>query len=99
MSIDRQPAVAGSFYPANPAILCRQYETPRRLDRATTQAIEPLDPAALDHDAACGATPLAGLLVAARHDGMHVRTLDLRNSGDTAGPHDHVVGYGAYVVF
>ncbi|MEJ2529682.1 MAG: AmmeMemoRadiSam system protein B, partial [Gammaproteobacteria bacterium] len=25
-----------------------------------------------------------------------VTTLDLRNSGDTAGSHDRVVGYGAY---
>ena len=27
---------------------------------------------------------------------MHVRTLDLRNSGDTAGDKHRVVGYGAY---
>ncbi|WP_295392930.1 AmmeMemoRadiSam system protein B [uncultured Thiodictyon sp.] len=75
------------------------YETARRHDAATTQAIERLDPAALDHHAACGATPLAGLLVAARGHGMQVRALDLRNSGDTAGSHDQVVGYGAYVFF
>ena len=75
------------------------YATATRLDRETTRAIEHLEPAALDHHAACGATPLAGLLVAARRRGMQVRTLDLRNSGDTAGPRDQVVGYGAYAVF
>ncbi|WP_295432859.1 AmmeMemoRadiSam system protein B [uncultured Thiodictyon sp.] len=75
------------------------YATATRLDRATTRAIEHLEPAALDHHAACGATPLAGLLVAARRRAMQVRTLDLRNSGDTAGPRDQVVGYGAYAVF
>jgi hypothetical protein len=29
---------------------------------------------------------------------MGVKTLDLRNSGDTAGPRDRVVGYGAMVL-
>jgi AmmeMemoRadiSam system protein B len=40
--------------------------------------------------------PVRGLLVAARLHGLTARTLDLRNSGDTAGPRDRVVGYGAY---
>ena len=30
---------------------------------------------------------------------MNVRTLDLRNSGDTAGTRDQVVGYGSYAVY
>jgi len=75
------------------------YATATRVDRETTRAIEQLEPAGLDHHGACGATPVAGLLVAARRRGMQVRTLDLRNSGDTAGTRDRVVGYGAYVVF
>ena len=75
------------------------YATAQRADQATTQAIEHLEPASLDHDGACGATPMAGLLLAARRRGLSVRTLDLRNSGDTAGPRDRVVGYGAYAVF
>ena len=29
--------------------------------------------------------------------GLHAHTIDLRNSGDTAGPRDQVVGYGAYL--
>ena len=47
----------------------------------------------LDHDQACGATPINGLLrVAARH-GVEPHLLDLRNSGDTAGDRARVVGY------
>jgi AmmeMemoRadiSam system protein B len=50
-----------------------------------------------DQDA-CGAYPLRGLLLATQRLDMDVRLLDLRNSGDTAGPHDRVVGYGAFTV-
>ena len=31
-----------------------------------------------------------------RQERLGARTIDLRNSGDTAGPRDRVVGYGAY---
>ncbi|HKO10182.1 MAG TPA: AmmeMemoRadiSam system protein B, partial [Alphaproteobacteria bacterium] len=48
-------------------------------------------------DDACGRIPIAGLLKVARARGLKARTLDLRNSGDTAGPKNEVVGYGAYV--
>jgi AmmeMemoRadiSam system protein B len=75
------------------------YATASRIDRKTTRVIEHLEPESLDHQGACGATPIAGLLLAARHRGLQVRTLDLRNSGDTAGTRDQVVGYGAYVFF
>jgi AmmeMemoRadiSam system protein B len=50
----------------------------------------------LTHDQACGATPINGLLLSARGREMHTRLLDLRNSGDTAGEKDRVVGYGAF---
>lgn len=75
------------------------YETARRTDRRTTDAIERLDPQSLDHHAACGCIPLCGLLLQARRLGLVERTLDLRNSGDTAGPRDRVVGYGAYAFY
>lgn len=74
----------------------RSYEQARRMDAATCSAIEKLDANALDHEGACGATPVAGLLVAAKRRGMAVGTLDLRNSGDTAGDRRQVVGYGAW---
>ncbi len=36
------------------------------------------------------------MLAASRSRGLNARTLDLRNSGDTAGHRDSVVGYGAF---
>lgn len=74
------------------------YDTAVRLDRATAAAIETGDAELIGDRDACGAYPLRGLLIAARRRGLHVRTVDLRNSGDTAGPRDRVVGYGAFLV-
>ena len=74
------------------------YHTAQRMDRATSQAIEDLQPERIDYEQACGRTPVGGLLLAARARGLHADTLDLRNSGDTAGPRDQVVGYGAYAI-
>ena len=51
----------------------------------------------LESQDACGCVPVRGLLEAARRHGLGAETIDLRNSGDTAGPRDEVVGYGAYV--
>lgn len=73
------------------------YEQAKAADGYTRDAIEALDPARIDHDGACGATPVGGLLLAARRHALKVATLDLRNSGDTAGDPDAVVGYGAWL--
>ena len=73
------------------------YDSARVQDSATCRRIEQLD-TNIGHDDACGATPLRGLLLAARHRGLSVRTLDLRNSGDTEGDRDFVVGYGAWML-
>lgn len=73
------------------------YETARRLDAATTRAIEHLDVDKLGAGSACGRVPLRGLLLAARRHGLEATAIDVRNSGDTAGPREEVVGYGAYV--
>lgn len=53
----------------------------------------------IGHDEACGATPLNGLLLAARRHGLTARLVDLCNSGDTAGDRRRVVGYGAFAFF
>jgi len=74
------------------------YATARAMDRATSDAIEALDPGRMDFDDACGRIPVSGLLRVAGRLGLSARCVDLRNSGDTAGPKDRVVGYGAYVV-
>lgn len=75
------------------------YATARQLDAATCASIEALDPAALRWEQACGRVPLMGLLTLARRRGLAVETLDLRNSGDTAGDRRRVVGYGAWALF
>ena len=62
--------------------------------RAARQILD-LDPT-LNHQQACGATPINGLLLVARHHMLHGKLLDLRNSGDTAGDKARVVGYGAF---
>ncbi len=72
------------------------YTSARRMDSATSQAIEQLNPQAIDLHQACGRNPINGLLMAARHHHLNVKILDVRNSGDTAGSRDRVVGYGAY---
>ncbi|HWX19279.1 MAG TPA: AmmeMemoRadiSam system protein B [Candidatus Binatia bacterium] len=73
------------------------YETARQLDRATADAIEALKPEILAEDAACGVVPIRGLLRVASGHGLRARAVDLRNSGDTSGPREQVVGYGAFV--
>ena len=70
------------------------YADAAAVDRAAVDRILALD-AALDHEAACGATPINGLLRVARRHALVPRLLDLRNSGDTAGDRSRVVGYCA----
>ncbi len=72
-------------------------QSARRLDQATAKAIEALKPAGVGEEHACGRIPIRGLLQVARQHGLRARTIDLRTSGDTAGPRDQVVGYGAFV--
>jgi hypothetical protein len=74
------------------------YEAARRLDRRTSDAIEALAPEAIGERDACGRVPLRGLLAWARARHLACELLDLRNSGDTAGPPERVVGYGAYAL-
>ncbi len=74
------------------------YATARRIDAATSRVIEALRSEDLSPEQACGYYPLCGLLYVARQQGLQVTTVDLRNSGDTAGPRHQVVGYGAYVL-
>ena len=74
----------------------QDYATAQRMDAATARAIETLQPEDIRYEDACGRVPIQGLLLAARRRGLRARTLDVRNSGDTAGPRDAVVGYGAW---
>ena len=73
------------------------YDTARAIDARTTARIEARE-ATLHGEDACGAYAVNGLLLAATSHGLQVRTLDTRNSGDTAGDKSRVVGYGAYAI-
>jgi len=72
------------------------YATARQMDLATSVAIEKLRLEDIGHESACGRIAVNGLLYFARQHGFAARTLDLRNSGDTSGRKDRVVGYGSY---
>jgi len=67
-------------------------------DRRTAEAIVARAVARIGDRDACGARSVRGLLEVARRRGLGVRLVDLRSSGDTAGPQDRVVGYGAFTV-
>jgi AmmeMemoRadiSam system protein B/AmmeMemoRadiSam system protein A len=73
------------------------YDRAREIDHGTVQAILDFDPE-ISHDQACGATPISGLLLAAKGKGLSPRLLDYRNSGDTAGDKRRVVGYASFAL-
>jgi AmmeMemoRadiSam system protein B len=72
------------------------YDTANRRDRATCAAIAALALERLEEGSACGRLAIAGLLATVRRHRLRAHRLDLRNSGDTAGPRDEVVGYAAF---
>lgn len=71
------------------------YAEARRLDHETAVAILALA-SSLDHEQACGATPINGLARCALRRGLKAELIDLRNSGDTAGDKTRVVGYASF---
>ena len=75
------------------------YETAAKTDNKTTQLIENFDYEHIGSKQACGCMPMRGLLKLAQEKNMSIQTVDVRNSGDTAGTKDRVVGYGAYALF
>ncbi len=76
-----------------------QYQDAKDIDADTTRLIEAMDYQHIGPEQACGCMPMRGLLKLAKQKNMQLHTLDLRNSGDTAGPRDRVVGYGAYALY
>lgn len=74
------------------------YDTARIHDSRTAEAIEALDEAAIGPDEACGHLAIRGALIECKRRGLAVERVDLRNSGDTAGNKQNVVGYGAWVI-
>jgi hypothetical protein len=74
------------------------YEQATQLDRSTAEWIVAADAPGLDPRRACGARCVDGLIALGRRRQLAIELLDLRNSGDTAGPRDQVVGYGAFAI-
>ena len=71
------------------------YDEAVEIDRSTAGDILALADS-LDHEQACGATPINGFALCARRHGLTTELIDLRNSGDTAGEKSRVVGYAAF---
>lgn len=71
------------------------YADAQRRDRHTAEEIIHLH-LLVDHEQACGATPINGLLELAQRRRLKPQLLDLRNSGDTAGDRSRVVGYASF---
>jgi MEMO1 family protein len=74
------------------------YDEARTIDQATLARIAAFD-TDINHEEACGATPLNGFLAAAKARGLSIRLLGACNSGDTAGGKDRVVGYSAFALY
>ncbi len=72
------------------------YDEATEIDRSTADEILALADT-LDHEQACGATPINGFALCARRHELRPELIDLRNSGDTAGDKSRVVGYAAFV--
>ena len=74
------------------------YPTAQKQDRATSLSIVAMDYKKIGDKDACGRNPLNGVLCWAKIHHLKVTQLDVRNSGDTAGSMDRVVGYGSYLI-
>jgi len=74
------------------------YETARKMDTETADSILQMRPT-ISHEQACGATPINGLLACREKHPLKPEIVDIRNSGDTAGPRDQVVGYGSFAFY
>jgi AmmeMemoRadiSam system protein B len=72
------------------------YDSACRVDAQTAESIEQLRPSEISDDQACGNTGVRAFLWAARHHDLRAKILDVRNSGDSSGRRDQVVGYGAF---
>jgi MEMO1 family protein len=76
----------------------RAYDAARAIDAATLARIA-ARATDLNHEEACGATPLNGFLSVATTRALPVKLLAACNSGDTAGGKGKVVGYSAFAAY
>ena len=74
----------------------QSYERAVQIDRETVQRILSGVPL-YTYEQACGATPINGMLLAARQHGLRPHLVRQCNSGDSAGDRKHVVGYASII--
>jgi len=74
------------------------YERARAIDGATIERIARFA-TDIDHEEACGATPLNGLLSFSKQKNLSLKLLAACNSGDSAGGKDRVVGYSSFGLY
>jgi MEMO1 family protein len=75
------------------------YGIARQLDDECARTICDLNAEEMDREEACGKVPIITLLEIARQKGWKAKLLDARNSGDTSGTKDKVVGYAAVAFY
>ena len=75
------------------------YDAAKELDKRCVQAICAMNTDDMKGQEACGKTPILALMHLAKIKGWKAQLLDARNSGDTAGDKDRVVGYSAIAFF
>ncbi len=73
------------------------YAQAQQADRSFLDAVAAGDVAAAAKGQACGLQPILCLMAIARQLGWTAHVLDYRNSGDTCGPRNEVVGYGSVI--
>lgn len=74
------------------------YDEAVRIDTESCARVMALD-ASLNHEHACGATPVNALLQLAARKGLRIEQIERCNSGDTAGDRDRVVGYASFALY
>jgi AmmeMemoRadiSam system protein B/AmmeMemoRadiSam system protein A len=72
-----------------------KYDVAKQIDQQTLSAILKLEPDLIEPERACGCFAIKGALEFAKQKRLQPSLKDLRNSGDTQGPRDRVVGYSA----
>jgi MEMO1 family protein len=76
-----------------------EYSIAQQHDQKTCEKIMQFKYNELDYDDACGRLPLSGMLRLAKEKNYSIQQLDIRNSGDTAGDKQRVVGYGSWSIY
>lgn len=75
------------------------YDDAVKLDKQCINCIIKNDLKDINNQEACGLYPIIVLMNIAKHFNWEAKLLDLRNSGDTAGSKDNVVGYASIAFY